>query len=419
MASKPRISRLIGAINVGSFRISAMVAGVGESGELTVLGSSHRAAQGIKRGYVADMAAATYAIRDAVEKAEKLAGATVSGLWLSCSGAGLASRIASVEIEMGGRRVEEEDLESLLVAGRDALDPDGRMVLHAQPAFYTLDGMHGVANPVGLHADRLGVDIHVVMADGAPVRNLKEAVQNAHFEVEGIVASPLAAGYACLAEEERELGVAMIEMGAEVTQVAVYAAGMMVGLETIQRGGADITDAIASAFGIRRFQAERIKCFSGSAIASPQDNREVVPVDGPEVERGSERTISRADLVSVITGQLDLLFSDIGKSLDRLGFASHRDRQVVVTGGASQLAGIADYAQAALGRPVRAGKPAMLPGLPEAHSVAGFSTLAGLVLYAVEDPVDVRSVGPATQVTSRFGPGELAVRLFRALRDNF
>lgn len=419
MASRPRLSRLVGAINVGSFRISAMVAGVDENGAVTVLGSSHRAAQGIKRGYVTDMAAATYAIRDAVEKAEKLAGASVAGLWLSCSGAGLTSRIASVEIEMGGRRVEEEDVENLLIAGRDALYPDGRMVLHAQPAFYTLDGAHGVANPVGLHADRLGVDIHVVLADGAPVKNLREAVQNAHFEVEGIVASPLASGYACLSPEERELGVAMIEMGAEVTQVAVYAAGMMVGLETIPRGGADITDAIASAIGIRRFQAERIKCFSGSAIASPQDNRETVPVDGPEVERGSERTISRADLVSAITGQLDLLFSDIGKSLDRLGFAAQRDRQVVITGGASQLAGVADYAQAALGRPVRTGKPAMLPGLPEAHAVAGFSTLAGLVLYAIEDPIDVRAVGPAKQATTRFGPGELAVRLFQALRDNF
>src|SRR5690606_18924775 len=105
MASRPRLSRVIGAINVGSFRISAVVAGVDENGVVRVLVSSHRAAQGITRGYGTDMAAATYAIRDAVEKAEKLAGATVASLWLSCSGAGLTGRIASVEIDMGGRRV--------------------------------------------------------------------------------------------------------------------------------------------------------------------------------------------------------------------------------------------------------------------------------------------------------------------------
>src|SRR5690606_29542647 len=169
-----------------------------ESGEMIVLGSGHRAAQGIKRGYVTDMAAATYAVRDAIEKAEKLAGTSVSSVWIGCSGAGLASRIAQVEIDIGGRRIEEDDVQQLLVAARDSIQPDGRMVLHAQPANYTLDGAHGVPNPKGLHAERLGVDIHVMMADGAPIRNITEAVQNAHLDVEAVVASPLATSYACL-----------------------------------------------------------------------------------------------------------------------------------------------------------------------------------------------------------------------------
>ena len=118
MASQPRsgpwIARVIGAVNIGSFRVSAMIAGLTESGEMTVLGSGHRAAQGIKRGYVTDMAAATYAVRDALERAEKLAGTSVSSVWLGASGAGLASRINQVEIEIGGRRIEEEDIEQLL-----------------------------------------------------------------------------------------------------------------------------------------------------------------------------------------------------------------------------------------------------------------------------------------------------------------
>ncbi len=114
---------------------------------MMVLGSGHRAAQGIKRGYVTDMTAATYAVRDAIERAEKLAGTSVSSVWIGCSGAGLSSRIAQVEVEIGGRRIEDDDIEHLLVAARDGLQPDGRMVLHAQPAHYTLDGAHGVANP--------------------------------------------------------------------------------------------------------------------------------------------------------------------------------------------------------------------------------------------------------------------------------
>ncbi|MEO5706080.1 MAG: cell division protein FtsA, partial [Alteraurantiacibacter sp.] len=286
MATQPRFTNVIAAVNIGSFRISAMIAGQAEDGEMHVLGSGHRASQGIKRGYVTDMAAATYAVRDAVERAEKLAGTTVNSVWIGCSGAGLASSINPIEIEIGGRRIEEEDIEHLLVAARDGLEPDGRTVLHALPACYYLDGADGVANPKGLHADRLGVDVHVMYADSAPVRNVTEAVQNAHLEVEGIVATPLAAGYACLTQEERDLGVALVEFGAAVTNVSVYAGGMLVGLTSIPRGSGDITDAVASAFGIRRFQAERLKCVNGSAIASPADHREMIPVNAPGEEAG-------------------------------------------------------------------------------------------------------------------------------------
>ncbi|MEP7223199.1 MAG: cell division protein FtsA, partial [Novosphingobium sp.] len=179
--STPRIVRAFGAVNIGSFRISAMIAGLTETGEMVVLGSAHRAAQGVRRGYVTDMTAATYAVRDAVERAEKIAGVSVDSVWIGTSGAGLTSQIAQIEVDIGGRRIEQDDIDHLLISGRDVIQPEGRMVLHAQPAHYTLDGAHGVANPRGLHAERLGVDIHVMLADGAPIRNITEAVQNAHL----------------------------------------------------------------------------------------------------------------------------------------------------------------------------------------------------------------------------------------------
>lgn len=147
--AQPRISKVFGAVNIGSFRISAMVAGLTETGEMVVLGSFHRAAQGIKRGYVTDMQAATYAVRDAVERAERIANTAVTSVWIGASGAGLASQVAQVEVDIGGRRIEAEDIEHLLVSARDVIQPDGRMVLHAQPAHYTLDGADGVADPKG------------------------------------------------------------------------------------------------------------------------------------------------------------------------------------------------------------------------------------------------------------------------------
>ncbi|MFA9200563.1 MAG: cell division protein FtsA [Cypionkella sp.] len=422
----PRISKVFGAVNVGSFRISAMIMGLSETGEMIVLGSGNRASQGIKRGYVTDMAAATYAIRDAVERAEKNAGTSIQSVWVGCAGAGLASRVAKVEIDIGGRRIEEDDIEALLVAARESIQPDGRMVLHAQPAHYTLDGAHGVANPRGLHAERLGVDIHVMLADGAPVRNLIEAVQNAHLDVEAVVAAPIAAGHACLSPEERELGTALVEIGGEVTNVALYAGGMLLGLTAIPFGSSDVTDAVASAFGIRRFQAQRLKSRYGSAIASPSDYKDMVPVNGPGDEAGQpargadeQNRIPRAELVSVITEQLSKLTGEVGRALKSMGFTGAKGGQVVVTGGGAELAGIAEFLQSALGRPVRVGKPPALRGLGEANATPGFVTLAGLCLYAADDPVDIRTFPVGHTRVVRAGSTGLVGRVVRAMREYF
>jgi len=330
-----------------------------------------------------------------------------------------------VEIEVGGRRIEDDDVHHLLVSARDVIQPEGRMVLHAQPAHYTLDGAHGVANPKGLHAERLGVDIHVMLADGAPVRNLTEVVQNAHLQVEQVVASPIAAALACLTPEERELGVALVEFGAEVTTISVHAGGMLLGLATIGMGSGDITDAIAAHFGIRRFQAERLKCVNGSAIASPADHREMVQVHGPGEDftgrparlADEHNRIARAELISVITGQLGMLLDNVGKVLKQMGFVGARGAQVVFTGGGAELAGLADFAQGALGKPVRIGRPLAPRGLAEAHTTPSYSTLAGLVLYASDEPVDIRSIAALRQRQSG-GLGGLW-RMWRMFRDNF
>jgi len=439
-AAQRRLARTFAAVNIGSFRISAMIMGETESGDLQVLGSGHRASAGIKRGYVTDMAAASHAIRDAVERAEKSAGTPVRSVWIACAGAGLASNVVAVDIEIGGRRIEDEDVDQLLIHAQVMIQPDGRTVLHAQPAHYTLDGAHGVANPRGLHAERLGVDIHVMLADGAPVRNLTEAVQSAHLEVEGVVAAPLAAGHACLTAEERELGVALVEIGSDITNVAVFAGGMLLGLHAVPIGSGDITDAIASSFGIRRSQAERLKCVAGSAIASPSDHRELIPVSGPgegggEVAEGApagprargaddKNRIVRAELVAVVTQQLAILTDEIGKALKLMGFSGSRAGQVVLTGGGAELAGMADFMQGALGQPVRLGRPPQLAGMPEAHHAPGFATLAGLCLYAAEDPIDIRAVGAGRGGVYRAmgqnsGIMTLATRLVRAVREYF
>jgi cell division protein FtsA len=202
---------------------------------------------------------------------------------------------------------------------------------------------------------------------------------------------------------------------------------MLLGLVTIPMGSGDVTDAIASAFGIRRFQAERLKCVHGSAIASPSDHREMIPVNAPGDEMNGpiarhaddKNRIPRAELISVITEQMARLMDEVGRALKSLGFTGQRGQQIVLTGGGAELAGLADYAQSALGKPVRIGRPMHIKGLPEAHATPGFSTLAGLVLYAAADPIDIRKAGRNRRDVTSFDKLGLIGRVYRALREYF
>ncbi|ANC85977.1 MAG: cell division protein FtsA [Sphingomonas aquatilis] len=412
---------LITALDIGSSKVSAMIAQKGDGGELIVLGTGQRESRGVKRGYIADMGATEAAVREAVEQAERIAGINIENVWVGFSAGGLVSDVAEVEFELGGHRVEQQDIDALLAAGRNSIDPQGRMVLHAQPALYTLDGLTGVKKPLGLHADRLGVHIHVVAADGSPVRNLDLCVRSAHLEVKSIIAAPVATGLACLSDEERELGVALVEMGAGITNVSLFAGGMLVGLCSIPMGGQDITDDIASAFGTRRAQAERMKCFHGSANASPRDNHEMIPVmpiaAEDDVHGGMQ--ITKAQLIGVVRQRLEHQMDEIRKSLAQLKFEGPVGRQVVLTGGGAELKGIADYAQQALGRSVRIGRPRGLTALPEAHGGPAFATLAGLAFYAASDPIDLRGVAPQQTTVHRQRGMGMVRKLIQAARANY
>ena len=416
----PPVRKLVTALDIGSSKVSALIAEPGDDGELRIMGTGQRESRGVRRGLIADMERAEATIREAVEQAERIAGINIDDVFVGMSAGGLVGSVASVEVEIGGRRGETEDLDQLFSVGRESIDPQGRMILHALPALYTLDGLQGVKKPLGLHADKLAVDIHVVAADPSPVRNLDLCVRSAHLGVSAIVASPVAAGKACLSEEERELGVALVELGGGVTNVSVFAGGMLVGLKSLSTGSIDITDDIASAFGTRRGDAERMKCYYGSAMTSPRDNHDMIelePIAGGEDGTESSR-ITRAQLIAVIRQRLEHLTGEIAVALKDLGFSGPFGRQVVLTGGGAELKGIADYAQGVLGRAVRIGRPKM-PGLPDAHSGPAFSTLAGLAQFAASKELDLRQIdGPQTIVRKSDGTGMLQ-RLIAAFRTQY
>ena len=417
--AQPSEQEVIAALDIGSSKVGALIVTRGDDGRLTVLGTGQREGRGVKRGYITDMAASEFAVREAVELAERMSAVTVDDVWASYGAGGLVSDVANVEVELGGHPIEQSDIDELMGAGRRAIDRNGQVVLHAHPALYTIDRAQGVQQPIGLFANRLGVDIHVIAADPAPLRNIDTVIRSAHLGVKAIVASPIAAALACLSEEERELGVALVELGAEVTNVSVHFGGMLVGLRSIELGARDITNDIAAAFAVQRRDAERLKCFYGSAMTSPRDNHEMIEAAQIGAEQGAEpMKITRAQLMMVIRQRVEELTNEIEAALKSLGFTGPVGRQVVLTGGGAELKNIADYMQGVLGRAVRVGRPKQITGLPDAHSGPAFSTLVGLALLAGSGTGDIRDIalGPITQrrpATGMFG------RLISAMKGGF
>jgi cell division protein FtsA len=388
--SAPRIERLFTAIDVGTSKVAVLIAGQSADGAMHALGTGVRESLGVKRGVVIDVEAVDRSVREALEQAERVAGIEVQQAWVSFGGGSLNSRLESYSDPFSRGQIEVEDVEELMLRARASVMRDDRAVLHARPVFYTLDANTGVTDPVGLFADRFGVSVLMVEADRGPVSNLVTAVRAAHVDIREVVASTMATGQSSLTDEQRDIGVALVDIGASLTNVGLFAGGALVGIATLPAGGNDITDDIASEFGIRRSQAERLKCFYGSAMSSPRDHQDQLDVGGGDDNDGQRPKITRAQLNAVIRKRLDHFVPQIGKLLEQLGDGGPTRRQVVITGGTSELRGMADYVQSVLGGTVRLARPTGIVGLPPAHSGPVFSTAAGLVLYAADPPPDIR-----------------------------
>ena len=305
----PRGERTVTVLDVGTSKVAAMIALIG-AGEPRVIGVGQRVCQGVRRGLVADMEKTESAIRAAVDQAERNAGVQAGSVYVNMSAGSLRSEVETVEIDIGGHKISAADMSTLLDAGRARIDPGSRTVLHAQPALYAVDGTF-VEQPVGFHADRLGMDIHIVTADTPPIRNLDLAVRSAHLGVRTMVASPAASSLAVLAQEERDLGVALVEIGAGVTNIAVHMMGQLVGVASVAMGAGDITNDIASAFATRRSHAERLKTLYGAAITAQKDNHDLIEIPPISDDEAAEAVrVSRAQIIGVVRHRLDLLFGE-------------------------------------------------------------------------------------------------------------
>jgi len=383
-----------------------------------LLAFAHTAAQGMKAGSVVDLVEAEQMVRQAIDQAESAAGVQLESVVVSMSGGRLGSERFIATIDLAGRAVTEADIGRVLAAASRHSVRDGRAVLHSLPIGYTVDDAAGIREPRGMLGHRLGVDMHMVTADVATVRNLMLTVEGSHLSVEAMVSSPYVAGLAALADDEADLGAATVDMGAGTTSLAVFSAGKFVHADGFALGGLHVTMDLARGLNTGVADAERIKAIYGSVLAGGSDERDMITVPPVEDdEREPPQFVSRASLVRIIRPRVEEILEMVRDRLAASPFAAEPRGRVVLTGGASQLTGLADLAARILRRPVRIGRPLGLAGLPDAAKGPAFAVAAGLLVYPQAAYLEHFEPRRTRQLMT--GTGGYMARVGRWLRESF
>ena len=392
----PGVSKggVVAALDIGSTKFSCLIAepvparhraSDGEENSLRVLGVGHQLSRGVRSGSVINVDEAERAIRLAVDAAERMAQRTIESVFVNVSGGRPQSRLYSASDKVQGGQVAPRDMNRVLDTVLNQVDPGRRTILHLAPVQYHLDDARGVKDPSGMYGENLGLDLGVVTAETPHLQNLTLAVERAHLSVAGFVMAPYAAARSVLADDERTLGVTVVDMGGATTSFAIFHENHLVFADVIPLGGQHITNDIARGLSTTIAHAERMKTLWGSALASQIDEREMiaVPLLG---ERGVDtvQQVPKSMLTGIIRPRLEEIFEMLRDRLEASGAAHLAGRRLVITGGASQLNGVREVAGQWLDRQVRMGVPTHVQGMPESAHSPGFAVCAGLLNYGLK-----------------------------------
>lgn len=418
---KPR-SGFVAVLDIGTTKICCLIAKpnvergpYGASGPRVVGIGTHQS-HGIRNGVIVDMDAAEHAIRAAVERAEQMAGDNIDRVVINISAGKPQSRLVACEVSIGGHGINEQDMRRLMDPAVLLKDmAEDRQIIHKLPVGFSVDGNRGVRDPIGMFGQVLGVNVHVVTAASAPLRNLQAVVERCHLDVDAMVVSPFASALACLVEDEKKMGAACIDIGGGTTGIALFFDGELVHTDIIQVGGNHITNDIARGLSTPFGHAERMKNLYGTCLPSASDDGEViqVPLVGEDDETGTIQ-VPRSMLVGIIRPRVEEILDLARERLEKAGFAQLAGR-VVLTGGTSQLTGISEMASQTFAHHVRTASPRPVEGLAEAVAGPAFSGASGLLQYAVaaaEMPIEA-TLGMAQPPSGWLG------RIGYWLRENF
>ena len=408
-----RSSDIIVGLDIGTTKIAAIVAEIVESG-LDVIGVGTHVSRGLKKGVIVNIDSTVAAIKQAVLEAEGMSGCEISQVYVGIAGGHIKGVNSTGTVAIKDKEVRSSDVAKVLELARAIALPVDRHVVHVLPQEYRVDGQDGVREPLGMCGVRLEARVHIVTAAAAALQNIIKCCSRCDLEVVDTVLEPLASGEAVLERDEKDLGVALVDIGGGTTDIAIFTEGAVAHTSVIPLGGHQLTSDIA--FGLRTppHEAEKIKHRWGCALASMVSATETIEV--ASVGGRAPRVLSRQMLCrDIIQPRIEEIFSFVKAEIMRLSCEDMLASGAVITGGATQLPGMAELAEEVLGIPVRVGMPKGVGGLADVVKSPAFSTGVGLVQYGASQQ---SLTGRTPSAPSRNGGG-IFTRLRRVLSSAF
>ena len=369
-------------LDIGTTKISCIIADTNGSSELRVVGIGNAPSEGLRRGVVVDLEKTVSSIQRAVDEAERMAGMPVKGVHAGIAGDHIRSINSRgvIAVSRKDNEIGAQDVDRVVEAAKAIAIPMDREIIHVIPQEFIVDDQDGIKDPVGMSGVRLEAEVHIITGAVTSAKNICRSIQRAGLKVHDLVLEPLASSHAVLGPDERDLGVVLLDLGGGTTDVAVFFEGSIRHTAIVPFGGANVTNDIAIGLRTPIDKAESIKIQYGCALASLVPSEQTVTVNG--VGGRSDRAISRRTLASMIEPRMEEIFALANKEVKKNHFAELLGGGVVLTGGTSLMPGVTELAEQVFEMPVRLGVPQGLGGLSANVADPRFSTGVGLVLHA-------------------------------------
>jgi len=391
-AMKKTDRNLVIGLDIGTSKVVALVGEAAPDGSIEVLGIGSQPSRGLKKGVVVNIESTVQSIQRAVEEAELMAGCEIHSVYAGIAGSHVRSLNSHGVVAIRDREVTHGDVEHVIDAAKAVAIPADQKILHVLPQEFIIDGQEGIRDPIGMSGVRLEAKVHIVTGAESAAQNIEKCIQRCGLEVDDIVLEQLASSFAVLTEDEKELGVCLIDVGGGTTDIAVFSAGAIRHTAVIPIAGDQVTNDIAVSMRTPTQHAEDIKVRYACALSQLANPDETIEV--PSVGERPARRLARQTLAEVVEPRYEELFGLVREELRRSGFEETIAAGIVLTGGSAKMEGAIELAEEVFHMPVRLGLPQAVQGLADVVRNPIFSTGVGLLLYGRDNALPGRQRRP-------------------------